>query len=498
MITENNMTLLPPSSRIGSPAGILCATPDCTLSGNGQVPVFQQLLALITGSGQDASSVQEGEMAETKDENAGVPPELVDEMALRFLFGVEAMPKSIPMILPEQPEDRSVQSNVEASLQIEMALSAGPVYQEAQVVLGEDGIQSAKIAPVNLQDPERAQIPISKASENENSSESKPVVIEGSLESSSALTSESKPAVMERPLQSSPPIIEGPLQSSPPIIESPLQSSPTRIPISRSSVPESLRDSSPEKTLESNAFVMKDVQESDPAIAKGSREVSSVITEGDQESNPAVMALSGEGRETIPERSMENGMEKTEEWTGEVVSSQEAKGFEQAEALEKPELCTQIKEEILDKLEQKGPSEFKLRLEPEELGEIDIKLKLSNGKLIIHIASANPKTQTLLASQVDKLLLSMGLPNAQVEILQGTFQSSTQGQDGSNSQHQSYPGHADMDFSQRQQREPLQRQWQNEHNRIIAGNILQQDPGRLGSDFLPGRNSNSNRMDYII
>ena len=487
MITENNMTLLSPISRIGSPAGILCATPDCALSGNRQVSVFQQLLTLITGSGQSTPSVPDSEMAVTKDESAEVPPELVDEVALRFLSGAEAMPKNISMILPEQPEEGIVQSNGEASLKTEMTPGAEPVHRETKAVRNEDGIHGAKIAPVNLQGPELGHIPMSEAAENENSPESKPAIIEGILGSSPVQTSKSKPAVMENALPSSSSIIDGPLPSS-----------PANTPTSRTPIPEGLRDNRPEKTLESNTFVMKNVQESGPAVAKGSGEGSPVITDGALKSNPAVMAQTREGNAIAPERSGENRTEKTEEWTGDVVSSQEAKGPGQAEALEKPELCTQIKEEILDKLEQKGPSEFKLRLEPEELGEIDIKLKLSNGKLIIHIASANPKTQTLLASQVDKLLLSMGLPNAQVEILQGTFQSSTQGQDGSNSQHQSYPGHADMDFSQRQQREPLQRQWQNEHNRIIAGNILQQDPGRLGSDFLPGRNSNSNRMDYII
>lgn len=85
----------------------------------------------------------------------------------------------------------------------------------------------------------------------------------------------------------------------------------------------------------------------------------------------------------------------------------------------------QISREILDRLEKKGTGEFKLQLEPENLGQIDIKLKWAEGKLIIDILAFSPKTHALLASQVDKLVMSMGLQNVQVEQIQVSQSAST-------------------------------------------------------------------------
>lgn len=119
-------------------------------------------------------------------------------------------------------------------------------------------------------------------------------------------------------------------------------------------------------------------------------------------------------------------------------------------SVEKAEPYSQISGEILAKLEQKGPSEFKMQLEPEDLGQIDIKLKLSEGKLVIDILAANSKTHALLASQVDKLISSMGLQNVQVESVQVSHQMNSQSQD---SQSQNSFLNAAMDFSQRRQQE---------------------------------------------
>lgn len=128
------------------------------------------------------------------------------------------------------------------------------------------------------------------------------------------------------------------------------------------------------------------------------------------------------------------------------------------QSAEAPEPHTQISEEILAKLEQKGPAEFKMQLEPGDLGQIDIKLKLNDGKLIIDILAANSKTQALLTSQVDKLILSMGLQNVQVESVQVGQQMNSQSQD---SQNQGYPMNSGMDFSQRKQQEHFQKEFLN-------------------------------------
>lgn len=93
-------------------------------------------------------------------------------------------------------------------------------------------------------------------------------------------------------------------------------------------------------------------------------------------------------------------------------SSNIAKGVEQIEPY------SQIGKEIMAKLDQKLPMEFRMQLQPENLGKIDVSLKMTDGKLVIDIMAASTQTQTLLAGQVDKLISSLGLQHVQVETVQ--------------------------------------------------------------------------------
>ena len=115
----------------------------------------------------------------------------------------------------------------------------------------------------------------------------------------------------------------------------------------------------------------------------------------------------------------------------------------------KIEPYSQISELIISKLEQKGPTEFKMLLEPRTLGEINIKLKIVKGKLTIDILAAKAETQTLLTSQVDKLITSMGLRNVQVESIQISQQMLQNQVDQSHSHNMS----ADMEFFHRKNQE---------------------------------------------
>ena len=117
---------------------------------------------------------------------------------------------------------------------------------------------------------------------------------------------------------------------------------------------------------------------------------------------------------------------------------------------------SQIGNESLTKLGEKGPAEFRMQLEPEDLGQIDIKLKFSEGKLMIDILAASARTQALLTSQVDKLISGLGLQNVHVESVQVSSQTNSQAQDSS--QGQAFTMHSSMDFSQRRQQEQLQQQ----------------------------------------
>lgn len=105
---------------------------------------------------------------------------------------------------------------------------------------------------------------------------------------------------------------------------------------------------------------------------------------------------------------------------------------------------SQISDQILATLEKKAPSEFKMQLQPENLGQIDISLKISEGKLIIDIMADKAQTQALLTGQVDKLISSLGLQNVQVESVQVNQQMNS---DSQNSQNQAYQMNSGMNFA---------------------------------------------------
>ena len=109
------------------------------------------------------------------------------------------------------------------------------------------------------------------------------------------------------------------------------------------------------------------------------------------------------------------------------------------------EAHNQIRDAVLAKLEQKGANEFRMQLQPESLGQIDINLKLSDGLLTINILADSSKTQALLTGQVDKLISGMGLHNVQVESVQVNQQMNPDSQGGQN---QAYTGNSGMNFSQ--------------------------------------------------
>lgn len=169
----------------------------------------------------------------------------------------------------------------------------------------------------------------------------------------------------------------------------------------------------------------------------------------------------------------------------------------QIQKVEASEPYSQIGKEILNKLDQKGPMEFKLQLQPKDLGQIDIKMKVNNGKLMIDIVSASSKTQTLLTGQVDKLIMNLGLQNVQVEILQGS-QIHTQSQDHTYIQHSGFSTNGSMDFSQRSQRDPLGGQAANQQESINVLKSDQEEMEAVTSETTENTRTGFHKMDYII
>jgi hypothetical protein len=113
--------------------------------------------------------------------------------------------------------------------------------------------------------------------------------------------------------------------------------------------------------------------------------------------------------------------------TGRAASTQEAP---QDKALSRPEPYGQIANEIFAALAgKKLPTTLSMRLEPAELGKIDVSMKLTAaGKLVIDIAAESAKTQALLAGQTDKLVQALGLQNVQIESVNATSGNALSGQ----------------------------------------------------------------------
>ena len=174
-----------------------------------------------------------------------------------------------------------------------------------------------------------------------------------------------------------------------------------------------------------------------------------------------------------------------------------AESFQPVQQPGAPEAYSQIREEILSRLEQKGPAEFKMQLQPKDLGQIDVSMKLSEGKLIIDIMAANSKTQALLAGQVDKLISSLGLQNVQVESIQTSQQMNSQNQDSS--QGQGYSMNSAMDFFQRKQQEQYGQEFAN-NPKPGGGLSANQDEAQVidQADRIGSIRHDFSRMNYTV
>jgi hypothetical protein len=96
----------------------------------------------------------------------------------------------------------------------------------------------------------------------------------------------------------------------------------------------------------------------------------------------------------------------------------------------KAEPYSQIARELFAAITNKQvPTTFSMRLEPAELGKIDVSMRLTAaGKLVIGIAAESAKTQALLAGQTDKLVQALGLQNVQIESVSANIGAAFQGQ----------------------------------------------------------------------
>lgn len=145
----------------------------------------------------------------------------------------------------------------------------------------------------------------------------------------------------------------------------------------------------------------------------------------------------------------------------------------------KSELYNQVAKAVTANLQGKGPMEFKLQLQPQDMGLIDIKLSLEGGKLTIDILAANAKTHALLAGQTDKLIQGLGLQNVQVENVQVGRDAADMGSQG---QHQSGTGSGNADLFRENNREFVNRDGDNVDYADRAGLESEEEPARAAFD----------------
>lgn len=90
-----------------------------------------------------------------------------------------------------------------------------------------------------------------------------------------------------------------------------------------------------------------------------------------------------------------------------------------SEPVRMPDQTERIRAEIVQNLAQER-TEFTMRLEPESLGKIDVRMILEGGKLAVEITAASLKTAEQLQRQTEQLAASLRLGNVELQNIQVT------------------------------------------------------------------------------
>lgn len=77
----------------------------------------------------------------------------------------------------------------------------------------------------------------------------------------------------------------------------------------------------------------------------------------------------------------------------------------------------QVQTQIVEHL-QKGKMEFRMQLQPEDLGKIDVRMVLESGRLSVEISAAAAKTSELLSRQAEGLAASLRMQGIELQSVQ--------------------------------------------------------------------------------
>ncbi|MDN5308033.1 MAG: flagellar hook-length control protein FliK [Eubacteriaceae bacterium] len=164
---------------------------------------------------------------------------------------------------------------------------------------------------------------------------------------------------------------------------------------------------------------------------------------------------------------------------------------------EPAQLLSQVQDAIVENFELNTDKTFKVTLNPERLGEIDVEMAFSNGKLTINILAASQETHELLSKQIDQLVRSLALQKVSVETV--TINRSVEETADSGQQAQS--GMTNMDFKQGQQQEAQSNLIGGKFNRmarigLTSGESLDESLTDLAN--ISVQSSRFSRLNYLV
>jgi flagellar hook-length control protein FliK len=164
---------------------------------------------------------------------------------------------------------------------------------------------------------------------------------------------------------------------------------------------------------------------------------------------------------------------------------------------EPTQLLSQVQDAIVENFEANTDKTFKVTLNPESLGEIDVEMAFSNGKLTINILAASQETHELLSKQIDQLVRGLALQKVSVETV--TINRSVEETADSGQQAQS--GMTNMDFKQGQQQEAQSNLIGGKFNRmarigLTSGESLDESLTDLAN--ISVQSSRFSRLNYLV
>jgi flagellar hook-length control protein FliK len=164
---------------------------------------------------------------------------------------------------------------------------------------------------------------------------------------------------------------------------------------------------------------------------------------------------------------------------------------------EPAQVLSQVQDAIIENFETNTDKTFKVTLNPESLGEIDVEMAFSNGKLTINILAASQETHELLTKQIDQLVRGLALQKISVE----TVTVNRAVEETADSGEQAQSSMTNMDFRQGQQQESQSNLIGGKFNRmarigLTSGESLDESLTDLTN--ISAQSSRFSRLNYLV